>query len=539
MAACRSFFLLAFGAILVAGFSGIPGRPGGARHPIRVSQTRVSFRARPVAVDDSSCVQQPGLLNGGTNGFYTSSLFKDDDDLDGFKENLKIYTERGGFWRVAERCAERNGTETEAYVAEIYRKAREFIKSNELEDRDELLAQIRHACTSEGISMLLGGKSTGKSFIAESVMAELNKEESSFFVVLADLRGSADLFAAVESALRGELLRKLAKNWIFKLIRGIGSWIVEPIVRHWKKIIVRSVQSPTSGPFAGIAEAVLEGIDVKKGDAPTLIEKFVNVSRQHNIAPVLMIDEANLLATATEEQTALNKQIVGKLVKLTKQKNALSVVLISSDYAFPFLLQEKLAFDLTDLRRTIFAGELPPDRMRKLLAEWGMDAELVKFCIGVYGGHVYDTFRAIEEHVFRKDDMSAFDVEPLDASMNIMCCLEAENGDDQSLREIKKTVPEIAKGNDLAGVTLAGLKDTLRELAATGFVPLKKPYDDKARILSKYNIAAVVDKKSFVFGLDNSLWDTTPQFKSALVPSSQFMRMIIARELNDSGNLEK
>ena len=162
-----------------------------------------------------------------------------------------------------------------------------------------------------------------------------------------------------------------------------------------------------------------------------------------------------------------------------------------------------------------------------LVGKW--DMELAHYCLGVYGGHIYDTYSAVER--VAKGSMSAFAAAPIEAPMNIICCLEADNAASVSMR--KDDVPKITNPRKLAG-----LKDTLRELAASGFVPLEMAYDDKARVLSKYNIAAVVDNDSFVFGLDDSRWDTT-MFKYALVPSSQFMRMIIARDLDDSGDLKR
>ena len=88
------------------------------------------------------------------------------NDLDEFE--FGMYAEFGGFWRVAERCAERNGTETETCVEGIYVKAREFMTSNDLEDRDDLVKRIKAACESEGNTMLFGGKSTGRVFLSRA-----------------------------------------------------------------------------------------------------------------------------------------------------------------------------------------------------------------------------------------------------------------------------------------------------------------------------------------------------------------------------------
>ena len=73
--ASQIFLSVGLGAV-VAGLSLTPGRLGGTRHPIGVRRkTRVSFRAGPVAVEDSFD-DAPGLLNGATAKFFTSSLFR-------------------------------------------------------------------------------------------------------------------------------------------------------------------------------------------------------------------------------------------------------------------------------------------------------------------------------------------------------------------------------------------------------------------------------------------------------------------------------
>ena len=507
----------------------------GARHSIgiRHKKTWASFFQHEAPVDCSLVSahnNKPGLLKGATGKFYTWTLFKD-GEVEDLKENLKSYTKRGGFWEVAERCAVRNGFDgTTAYVEEIYGKAKEFIESEELEDRDELKSRIDAACNVKGISMLLGGKSTGKSFLVESINNDLNTNGSSV-VLKADLRLNVDLFRAMEKEFAQELVAAFYKKDWSTILKDFTQTAADAGNRFASSLVAGD-PTPTKIEATTILGAVAEAVlRRKETSAFDLLDSFVTEAENREKTPVLMIDEANLLVRNPKE----NSEIMAHMVALTKQQRKLSVLLISSDPALPFLLKDTFGFELHDLRRTIVAGELPPDRMISLLVEkWGMDPELAHYSVGVYGGHIYDAYAAIELLRDAKDDMSAFDVEPKDALMNIIRCLEAEDGNDASFRAIQNTVSsEITKIDDLAG-----LNDTLRELAASGFVPLQTADDDFARILSKYNIAAVVDKDSFVFGLDAARWTTTT-YKFALVPASQFMRMIIARELNDSGRLEK
>ena len=84
------------------------------------------------------------------------------------------------------------------------------------------------------------------------------------------------------------------------------------------------------------------------------------------------------------------------------------------------------------------------------------------------------------------------------------------------------------------------MTDTMRELARSGFVPIRGKIDEnKARVLTKYNIASVVERTSSVFGgIDKARWEET-KCDFALVANSQFMRMSLADDLNNRGCLKK
>ena len=140
--------------------------------------------------------------------------------------------------------------------------------------------------------------------------------------------------------------------------------------------------------------------------------------------------------------------------------------------------------------------------MFKLLtAEWKLTDSLALALINLYGGHLYDIYLALIRLREWKKRFIPFDA---NRSAGIAMCFE-EN--------IEQNV----------------LVDTLKLLAETGFVPLKKRHDPVAEVLSKHDVAGVVMQASLNVGLPDSVWDDENEY--GLVPSRQSMRLLIASYL--------
>lgn len=85
------------------------------------------------------------------------------------------------------------------------------------------------------------------------------------------------------------------------------------------------------------------------------------------------------------------------------------VILASGDSAFYQSLQNpNLVFNIVDITKVIFAGEIPPDKMYKLLTtRWGMGHNLAVTSIDHYGGHIYDMFRYLKGLAEKSKDYTA------------------------------------------------------------------------------------------------------------------------------------
>ena len=186
----------------------------------------------------------------------------------------------------------------------------------------------------------------------------------------------------------------------------------------------------------------------------------------------------------------------------------MNVILVSSEHAFPFkLVERKLGFSINNLGKFIFAGEVSPKDMHQLLtSEWGVSDRLAVTLIDHYGGNIWDVYQALIRLSTEREDFYALD--PL-MSTQVIECLDwkgNQEGDHEKMVE------------------------ALRQLAVTGFCPIRKYDDPIANVISANNIGGVVMKGSVIIGLPKEVWKST-NCKHGIVPSKQSVRLAIAEEL--------
>ena len=187
------------------------------------------------------------------------------------------------------------------------------------------------------------------------------------------------------------------------------------------------------------------------------------------------------------------------------------MILVSSEHSFPYrLLDPKLDFNLENFNGYIYAGEVPPKDMYELLTtKWGIESEVALALINIYGGHIYDMQNALSRLDLDKEKFRCFFDSNL--SDNVLRCLKWKFEDDADKKR---------------------MRDTLRQLAETGFVPLMKINDPVAKVISLNNVGRVVKKSGIVVGLRTEVWEQT-KFENGIVPSKQSMRLVIAERLEE------
>jgi len=142
--------------------------------------------------------------------------------------------------------------------------------------------------------------------------------------------------------------------------------------------------------------------------------------------------------------------------------------------------------------------------MYKLLTtKWGVRENLALALIDHYGGHIWDTYLALNRLNSHREEFRAL-VPQL--GQGVVKCLKWEGNKEQ-------------------------MKMTLCQIAESGFSPLSDQDDPIAEVISKNNVGGVVQSGYSTVGLPFDAWGKN---KIGLVPSKQSMRLAIAEVLEDS-----
>ena len=166
----------------------------------------------------------------------------------------------------------------------------------------------------------------------------------------------------------------------------------------------------------------------------------------------------------------------------------------------------KLSFNLIDITKLLYAGEVPPNEMYKLLhEEWNLSEKLSLALISLYGGNIWNIYLALMRLREMKEDFYTFDA------------------------YLSSAIAKCFKNHVDKGLLVC----TLKVLSETGFSPLTDANDPLAEVISRNNVGGVVKKSSLNVGLPKNVWDDG--CKSGLVPTSQSMRLLIAEYLCDNG----
>ena len=178
----------------------------------------------------------------------------------------------------------------------------------------------------------------------------------------------------------------------------------------------------------------------------------------------------------------------------------MNVICVSSDYLFPYRVD--------NWKELIYAGEVSPKDMYQLLTvKWGIELNVAAARMNIYGGHIYDIKIALRLLYLEKEKLDFFFNSS--ASHNVQKCLRwkfKEKRDNLRMRE------------------------TLRQMAIKGFVPLVDIEDPVTNVINEYNVRGVIGKSSKTVGLSRQVWKGNACIYG-IVASKQSMRLVIAKIL--------
>ena len=232
-------------------------------------------------------------------------------------------------------------------------------------------------------------------------------------------------------------------------------------------------------------------------DCVTALWEQARESKEH---VVVVLDEANaFLQTMDVQATKDTVKLFNTLVLHTKQTSHMSVILLSSDEALPFRLED-LGLSPTHLRETLVVGDAAPQEMLKQLEELGVGPNLRDLLVRVYGGHVWQIDIALDclSEALEAGDEADVLRGPMDSIQNAFALWEAQKGDN------------------------GRLVDVLVEVARCGFYPLDRD-DALSRVLTKSNACTFLANGTKEFFIDPRV----RLRRSGVMASTQLTRVLI------------
>ena len=300
------------------------------------------------------------------------------------------------FYRLATEAAAEKGVNVEDYLDNVNSLQKQFLRSKDVVDRTDLMEALTTAMMSQDFTLLLGPKSVGKTRIRKEVISRLESEKK---VTIIDVNMRERPSEELLEALLAEATNKGSKDaaWVKKAIKAINA--VSTNVASFVAAITVGTNSESIAPAAAgpIANAVGDIIAkmTRKEKEKTLLE-LIKAFKASGNETCIVVDEANLaLPMAGDAEMARNALAV--FVMLTKESRQASVVLFSSELAFPYRL-EACGMNLRDIWQIIIANEVPKDNMLNMMTgQWNMSQDLAELFFSTFGGHIELCCRGVEK----------------------------------------------------------------------------------------------------------------------------------------------
>lgn len=388
---------------------------------------------------------------------------------------------RPKFFELASIAAKSQHMSTMDYLRAIKSRAAEFMKKGGIVDRVAFTEALKQEMLLPGrFTLVLGGKSLGKTFVRNLTSRQLERAANSTLTVLdvnmRDVPGST-LFQALTKRARS-LSRNRAKFFAKEIFSVLGA-----------------VFGSTSSLFQSLGDLVSKVSAERQQESLT---HFIEEVEANGNVTCIIVDEANLALPGSGGQDAA-KEALGYLVGVSKEKQLASVVLLSSDYAYPYRLAEA-GLKLEDISMVIVIPEIPEVDMIDLLVNtWGMNQDLSQEFFRYFGGHIHQSFKAVLQIL--ADGQSFNPLSLLDCP-GLASCLE--NPDSRA---------------------------HLEQIVLQGFSPVKNIKSDKgAELIVEMDIGGIIREGTQTVGQSSNMWGDG-SYDYVLIPTCTLMRLKLAARL--------
>lgn len=257
-----------------------------------------------------------GLLDGATKVYYTTALSVS-------KSLSDAVWDKGALYKAAVLDLGETASPQQVfhYLHEVKENSVKWLDKMEVCDREVARGLLKDALRTPAITIFTGGPSTGKSLLQKSLLAQLGADPTNTILpVRFNARGGRRFVPSIIEALSeagADSAFKVAfrKNFDKLKAASAGTHVVGFVdVLH---LLVKSAHDAKKWPVLVVDEA----------------NRFLDVSSNHSAAP---------LAEA--------KDIVDVFLQLTKEERQMSVVLATSEHAFPYNLSRNLEVNGSHLK---------------------------------------------------------------------------------------------------------------------------------------------------------------------------------------------
>ena len=382
-----------------------------------------------------------------------------------------------GFWDCVQEAALTNESETNAYLEEVKVRATHHMDvSGKVVDCGSAISTVMQSINSMGVlTLVLGGTNLGKSFL-KTAAVERCQTDDKVVVLSANIQPGKTLLDVL-FVITCERLREMLDKPEMGAFGAFWTVLFTAILSEGDTL------AAAASPIAKV----------------NAVDSFLQMVRNNfGKQSAIVVDHANLGLPGEMEAA---KATVAAITCWTKEKKLSSVVLVSSEFAYPFSLQAA-GLDLRDIGNVIVIGEVPESDMLKMLQEdWGMTKSLAKKFYEYFGGDIYTTKQALESLIEKEDKFDPY------AVMNVA------------------GLPLLCKDPEA--------RAHLKNIARQGFSLVEDVNTDRgARMIAKENVGGVISKEATTFGLPEIFTDT--DCKWAVIPSTNHMRLMIVHELENT-----
>ena len=390
-----------------------------------------------------------------------------------FSSPAGAFKSGSSFWEVANDAARDDGVSAATYLQKINQTASAFISKKTPVDREDAIDCLNQVMATKGsLFIVLGGNNLGKTLLKEVAIRRCG---ANLAMLEVDMRDEDMLGKSMMEAL--DLQRRKSLRRVLLLAELAAAMIRFP------------------SEAKGLVEIVSR--------AQISVGNFIRKSVRRNKIPCIIVDEANKALPGLTERDGSPEanSALTAITKWTKQTDQASVILISSEFGYPFRLMDN-GLKLPTIKKVIVIGEVPEaDMMKMLQEEWGMTKSLAEKLYEYFGGDIYTTKKALDSLIEKKDKFYPY------AVMNV------------------PGLPSLCEDPEA--------RAHLENIARQGFSLVKDVKTDRgARMIAEENVGGVINREATTFGLPEIFTGTDRKW--AVIPSTYHMRMMIVHELENT-----